>query len=246
MTPFRMRLCVGVFAAVAAAISINALYLQQAPRIAGAAVQTLAPSPSPAPSETVASTGAQSATAALPKQDAIVTTETVAEKLVALVEPAARPAPARSPAKPAPARLVRAIQRELSDRGYAVGEDNGVLGLQTRAAILGYEFDAGMPLTGEPAEAVLKSLIFGRASGQGGPGPSERFERRQRLVAQVQEALAALHYRSGPADGRLDRATREAIRKFENDHRLQAAGRLTERVLLELVIATGQPLQVDG
>jgi peptidoglycan hydrolase-like protein with peptidoglycan-binding domain len=244
MTPFRMRLCVGVFAAVAAAISINALYLQEAPRIAGAAVQTLAPSP--APGETVASTGTPSATAALPGQTSIVTTETVAEKLVALVEPVKHPAPARGAAKPVPARLVRAIQRELSDRGYAVGEDNGVLGLQTRAAILGYEFDADMPLTGEPAEAVLKSLIFGRAAGKGGPGPAERFERREQLVARVQEALATLHYRSGPADGRLDRPTREAIRKFENDRRLQAAGRLTERVLLELVIATGQPLQVNG
>jgi peptidoglycan hydrolase-like protein with peptidoglycan-binding domain len=244
MTPFRMRLCVGVFVAVAAAISINALYLQQAPRIAAAAVQTLAPSP--ALSETVSSTGNTGTTAALPKQSAIVTTETVAEKLVALVEPVKNPAPVRSPAKPAPARLVRAIQRELSDRGYAVGEDNGVLGLQTRAAILAYEFDADMPLTGEPAEAVLKSLIFGRAAGKGGPGPVERFERRQQLVARVQEALAALHYRSGPADGRLDRPTRDAIRKFESDHRLQAAGRLTERVLLELVIATGRPLELNG
>ena len=161
-------------------------------------------------------------------------------------EPAPRPVTPRPTARPAPAKLVRAIQRELSDRGYAVGEENGVLGLQSRAAIIAYEFDEQMPLTGEASEAVLKSLIFGRAAGKGGPGPAERFEKRRRLVTEVQETLAGLRYRTGPANGRLDAETREAIRKFESDHRLQAEGRLTERVLLELVIVTGRSLDANG
>ena len=229
-----MRLCVVVFLAVAAAISINALYLQDAPRIAGAAVQSFAPVADVA----LASTAA---TASLPKKPLAAPAERPAEPPAHVAEPAARPT-----AKPAPAKLVKAIQRELSERGYAVGEENGVLGLQSRAAIVGYEFDEQMPLTGEASETVLKSLIFGRAAGKGGPGPVERFERRRRLVTEVQVVLAALRYRSGPADGRLDAETREAIRKFESDHRLQAGGRLTERVLLELVIATGRPLDANG
>jgi peptidoglycan hydrolase-like protein with peptidoglycan-binding domain len=239
MTPFRMRLCVVVFLAVAAAISINALYLQDAPRIAGAAVQSFAPVADVA----LASTAA---TASLPKKPLAASAERPAEPPANVAEPAARPIAPRPTAKPAPAKLVKAIQRELSDRGYAVGEGNGVLGLQSRAAIVAYEFDEQMPLTGEASEMVLKSLIFGRAAGKGGPGPVERFERRRRLVTEVQVALAALRYRSGPADGRLDAETREAIRKFESDHRLQAGGRLTERVLLELVIVTGRPLDANG
>jgi peptidoglycan hydrolase-like protein with peptidoglycan-binding domain len=239
MTPFRMRLCVVVFLAVAAAISINALYLQDAPRIAGAAVQSFAPTAD------VAVTSA-AATSSLPKIHPSTPHETRAEKLASVVEPAVRPVAPRPLAKPAPTKLVKAIQRELSDRGYAVGEENGVLGLQSRTAIVAYEFDEQMPLTGEASETVLKSLIFGRAAGKGGPGPVERFERRRRLVTEVQEALAAMHYRSGPADGRFDAETREAIRKFESDRRLQAAGRLTERVLLELVIVTGRPLDANG
>jgi peptidoglycan hydrolase-like protein with peptidoglycan-binding domain len=234
-----MRLCVVVFLAVAAAISINALYLQDAPRIAGAAMQSFAPAAD------VTMTSA-AATASLPKQNLAAPAENRAETTVTVVEPVARPLAPRSAAKPAPAKLVKAIQRELSDRFYAVGEDNGVLGLQTRAAIIAYEFDEQMPLTGEPSEAVLKALIFGQPARKGGPGPVERFERRRRLVADVQEALAAMHYRSGPSDGRLDAETREAIRKFERDRRLQAGGRLTERVLLELVIATGRPLDAKG
>jgi peptidoglycan hydrolase-like protein with peptidoglycan-binding domain len=224
---------------VASAISINALYLQDAPRIAGAAVQSIAPAADMAISST-------SATASLPRKPLAVPAESPAETSVSVVEPAPRPIAPRTAAKPAPAKLVKAIQRELSDRAYAVGEENGVPGLQTRAAIIAYEFDEHMPLTGEPSEAVLKALIFGQAAGKGGPGPAERFERRRRLVTQVQEALAAMRYRSGPADGRLDEATREAIRKFENDRQLQAGGRLTERVLLELVIVTGRPLDAKG
>ena len=42
------------------------------------------------------------------------------------------------------------------------------------------------------------------------------------------------------------RRTREAIRKFESDRHLQAEGRLTERVLLEMVIVTGRPFDADG
>lgn len=234
-----MRLCVVVFLAVAAAISINALYLQDAPRIAGAAVQSFAPVAD------VAITSA-AATSSLPKKNLGAPTESRTETRANLAEPVTHAIAPRNAAKPAPAKLVKAIQRELSDRGYAVGEENGVLGLQTRAAIIAYEFDEQMPLTGEPSEAALKSLIFGGASGKAGPGPAERFERRRQLVTKVQEALTALHYRSGPADGRLDAETREAIRKFESDRRLQAGGRLTERVLLELVIVTGQPLDSNG
>ncbi len=234
-----MRLCVVVFLAVAAAISFNALYLQDAPRIAGAAVQSFAPVAD------VAMTSA-AATASLPKKPLAAPADNRAETPANVAEPAVPSISPRTTAKPAPAKLVKAIQRELSDRGYAVGEENGVLGLQSRAAIIAYEFDEQMPLTGEASEAVLKSLIFGRAAGKGGPGPAERFERRRRLVTAVQEALTALRYRTGPADGRLNAETREAIRKFESDHRLQAGGRLTERVLLELVIVTGQPLDANG
>jgi peptidoglycan hydrolase-like protein with peptidoglycan-binding domain len=234
-----MRLCVVVFLTVAAAISINALYLQDAPRIAGVAMQTPAPS-ADAPISSAA------ATASLPKSALAASAASRAETTVAMAEAVARPAPVRTATKPAPAKLVKAIQRELSDRGYAVGADNGVLGLQTRAAIIAYEFDEQMPLTGDPSEAVLKSLIFGQATKKGGPGTAERFERRRRLVAEVQEALAEMRYRSGPADGHLDAATREAIRKFEGDRRLQAGGRLTERVLLELVIVTGRPLNSNS
>src|SRR5690242_4375564 len=91
MTPFRMRLFVVVFMSVAAAIAVNALYLQHAPRLAVAAVQ-----------EPPRLTNVERAapTAALPKQDPIATEVAVAATVAAPV-PAA-PAPPARPAETAP------------------------------------------------------------------------------------------------------------------------------------------------
>lgn len=231
-----MRLFVVAFLAVAAAISINALYLQDVPRLAGVAVRA----ENPPAAEAAAGTGV---TASLPKADLSAPS---APPSPAAEEPAPKAEPAAPPKPAPPARLVRAIQRELLDMGYAVSEANGVLGLETRTAILAFEFDEAMPLSGEASETVLKALIFGRASGKPGPGAAERFEERRSLVRQVQETLNAMKYRLGPADGRLDIDTRDAIRKFEAERRLQEQGRLTERVLLEMVIVSGRPFEVGG
>ena len=235
-----MRLFIIVFLAVATAISANALYMQEAPRLAGstvrepppnAAAEVAAPAAAlmkqaPLIPEAVAATGPQSETAE-PRRP----------------EPEARP---RRQAAPAPERLVKAIQRELADRGYADGPVTGTLDIETRASIIAYEFDEHMPLTGEAGEPLLKSLIFGRALGKAGPGPAGRFEEHGALIAEVQSLLSRMGYASGPADGRLDEATREATRRFESDHNLAAQGRLTERVLLEMVIVAGRPLNTSG
>ena len=232
-----MRLFVVAFLALATAISINAIYLQDAPRFAGTAMRVLAPE---------RESRSTSATASLPTQQASARTSVaVAEKhneLEAFRAGATQPSqPVRSVSE-----LVRAIQRELGGRGYAAGPETGHLDMATRAAIVAYEFDENMPLTGEPSEAVLKSLIFGQAAGKAGPGPVGRFERRRELVAEVQNMLARLGYSSGPVDGRLDARTREAIRKFAADRNLSGAGQLNERVLLEMVIVSGKALNANG
>jgi peptidoglycan hydrolase-like protein with peptidoglycan-binding domain len=231
MTPLRIRFLVFAFAVLATAISYNALYLQDAARLAGSAIST--------PAELLKSQpGAE--TAALPRQGPAPAGRNNHASLAD-----AGPAPPRTAVEraraPVSGRLVTAIQRELRQRGYDPGPVNGELGLETRSAIIAYEFDEAMPLRGEPTEALLKSLIFGAALGKAGPGPPARFERHGELIAEVQTMLADLGYGSGPIDGRLDAGTREAIRKFESDRDLDARGRISARLLLEMVIVTGRP-----
>jgi peptidoglycan hydrolase-like protein with peptidoglycan-binding domain len=233
MTPLRLRLLFVAFAALATAISFNALYRQEAQRLAGSAIAVPAEEPEQL---------ARSATASLPKNDRIASEREESEQRLSARSPAPTETAEHTEAPPAAPRLVQAVQRELTRRGYDPGPVNGNLGLETRSAIIAYEFDEGMPLRGEPTEAILKSLIFGAVDANAAPGPPVRFERHSALVAEVQYVLAAMGYSSGPIDGRLDERTRKAIRKFESDRGLEARGRLTARLLLEMVIMTGRPL----
>jgi peptidoglycan hydrolase-like protein with peptidoglycan-binding domain len=235
MTPFRMRLFVVAFLALAAATSINAIYMQEAPRRTAAAVSGATPAKD-------AAGRPAAATAALPGDEV---------PAAGIGQPAGAAA-AREDARQQPEPLpdphprVKSIQRELSSRGYHPGRQDGVLAPETRAAILAYEFDEHMPLTGEATEDVLKALIFAKAAGRTRIGASDRFEHRREIVEQVQHMLAQLGYTAGPVDGRLDARMREAIRRFETDRRLKPTGRLSERVLLEMVIVSGKPFTAAG
>ena len=161
--------------------------------------------------------------------------------------PQARAAPKPEPGHernvPVSRELVEAIQRKLTQRGYNPGTTDGQLDIRTRAAIIAYEFDEGLPLRGKPSEAVLKSLIFGAAAGKAGPGPADRFERRRDLVMQVQKKLAGMGHFSGAIDGRFDARTQDAIRRFENERDLRGSGQLTARILLELIVVSGHPFE---
>ena len=66
--------------------------------------------------------------------------------------------------------VVQAVQRELGRRGYNPGIPNGVVNVATRGAIMAYQRDHGLPLSGEASEALLKAIVFeisgaGRARG---------------------------------------------------------------------------------
>lgn len=143
--------------------------------------------------------------------------------------------------------LVRAIQRELAQRGYRPGRQDGFVDLPTRMAILAYQYDAGLQLTGAPSEGLLKHILFGPfVVRPDAPASEWRFERDPDLVGEVQRTLAALGYSAAQVNGRLGRETREAIMRFEEDREMPRTGRVSSRVLLELVIVTGQSFGERG
>lgn len=234
MGPTRIRLFAVVFIGLATAISVNALYLQDARYAAGGA--NMAAQPEAAP---------RGSTAALPSSAPPAKTDSAGGSEPPAAAPAPKPRLPRSEPKRAPEQLAAAIRRELSRNGYDAGTPAADTDTELRAAILAFEFDEGLPMSGDVSEAILKSLLFA-GGGRGDAGSPERFESRRRLVAEVQEMLSGLGYGGGPADGRLDDGTREAIRKFETDRNLAEGGRLTARVLLEMVIVSGRPFARNG
>jgi peptidoglycan hydrolase-like protein with peptidoglycan-binding domain len=262
MTPFRMRLLVVAFLAMATAISVNALYFQEETRLAASTVDsgTSKPRQRTVPAKSAPTPALPSVTAALPDKPS----PSPSDKPTAA--PSDTPAPAQSgkpalaradpqpeahvpqPAKPAeqPTALVRSIQKKLARLGYPAMPQDGLANPETRAAILAVEFEQGKPLSGEPADSILSTLYFLEASGRARLASSDSFERDRKLVQEVQDLLAKLGYTSGPIDGQLDGEMRDAIRRFETDRRLKAEGRLTERVILEMVIERGKPFLSKG
>lgn len=142
--------------------------------------------------------------------------------------------------------LIRAIQRELKAKGYEVGAVDGVAGLITRGAIMAYETDASLPLTGEPRQALLQHLVLGSAeigpsvSDRSAPGPEA-----EAVIRAVQRAFRQLGYLTTLPDGRLNDQTRRAIRKFEIDRKLKETGRISGELLAKLAGLAGDALQAS-
>jgi peptidoglycan hydrolase-like protein with peptidoglycan-binding domain len=144
---------------------------------------------------------------------------------------------AKSPGRDASAEIVRAIQRELNQRGYGPLVDDGVVRPVTRAAIMSFEQDNRLPLTGAATEAVLARLVLG-ASTDGAQrvavAGQVQSPQAEETIRHMQRLLAANGYRPGPADGRLGSDTVEAIRAFEKDQGLPVKGRVSAEVLARL------------
>jgi peptidoglycan hydrolase-like protein with peptidoglycan-binding domain len=164
--------------------------------------------------------------------------------------PIAKPAPAAAaswapttktgslaPALP-DADLTRAVQRELQVLGYDSGSVDGVAGLTTRAAIMAFEWDHGLALSGEPKQDVLQSLLAGGSQGSGvaGAGALQPIGAGAKDVIKiVQQHLKFLGLSKLKPSGSLDEGTRGAIRRFEAREGLQQTGRISGRMVGRLI-----------
>lgn len=136
---------------------------------------------------------------------------------------------------------VTAIQRELAARDYGLGAPDGTASTTTRAAIMAWEHDNGLTLTGEPTAAVLKAIILGADSTTAAQIatelkalPREREPRTQHLIRSVQQALADLGYVVGAASGQMNDDTARAIREFEQEQTLPPTGRISATLITRL------------
>lgn len=136
------------------------------------------------------------------------------------------------------AELTRGIQRELNARGYDAGPPDGVVGQVTRAAIMAYEYDYGLPLTAEPSQELLSQIILGSS----GPPPHVPAAAARRIgadaeavIRNVQSQLQAQGYSAGPIDGKPGDQLARAIRAFEIDQKLKETGRISGPLVSRLV-----------
>ncbi len=135
--------------------------------------------------------------------------------------------------------VVRAVQRELGQRGYAPGLSDGTANPVTRAAVMAYEHDHGLPLTGEPSEALLKSILFGLPASGGATSVPPSAEATG-IIKTVQQSLATLGYGVRSVDGVMGDETMRAIRKFEQKQGLPQTGRISGPLFVKLTDGTGR------
>jgi peptidoglycan hydrolase-like protein with peptidoglycan-binding domain len=232
MTPRRVRGALCLFLLLAAAVAYNALVRQVRPTPSANLAVEAAPPPAPKLATSALAERAPDGKDAAGKrpQRAARGKPDLAEiaPAAAAVEPALK-ADAQS------SETIRAIQRELRQRGYGALASDGSLRPATRAAILAYEFDNRLPLTGQASEALLRVLVFGGTlNADPALAGKVRTAEAQELVRAVQQRLTALGYQPGPVDGQLQEATMRAIREFELDKGLVPKGRVSAEVLAQL------------
>ena len=144
--------------------------------------------------------------------------------------------------------LTRAVQRELQVHGYEAGGVDGVIGTTTRAAIMAFEWDTGMPLTGEPTQNILQALLLG--SGRAGPAGSASAVQPSlqavQVIRSVQQGLTALGYGEFKTAGNLSPDTQRAIRLFEVREGLAETGRISGHLVARVVRLSSEKRLADG
>lgn len=69
---------------------------------------------------------------------------------------------APAPSRPAPDATVQAVQRKLNELGYSAGTPDGLMGRNTRSAIVAFQQDNGLVADGNATAALLQLLTASR------------------------------------------------------------------------------------
>jgi peptidoglycan hydrolase-like protein with peptidoglycan-binding domain len=130
---------------------------------------------------------------------------------------------------------VEAVQRELAASGIYNGPIDGVSGKRTEFAILSYQRQQGLDLTGTASPELLDHIQLTRQFAQaaditGSLSPAEETDG----ITSAQRRLAELGYDPGVVDGELGADTQIAIRHFQADRGIAVTGRLSENLIIEL------------
>jgi peptidoglycan hydrolase-like protein with peptidoglycan-binding domain len=241
MTPRQARVALGAFVLLATGVTGNALYLQGGER---AAARPPAAAPRPEPPRPPAAPPAPAAPAAPAQNKPIKPPDRASSEPPPGVPKTAQSVKVRmvrvatvgdTTQEEGEADTVRAVQTELNRLGYGPVVADGVMRPAARAAIMAFEQEHRLALTGQATQGLLKMLLFGAPATTGAAAPVDApSPQAEAMIRQVQQMLAERGYRPGAVDGRLRAETVAAIRAFEADQGLVPKGRISAAVLERL------------
>lgn len=218
-------IAVAIAGAATGAVIVNALLLQHVPH--------------PAP---LFAEAPKAAVPAKHQQIAVKPTVPAARAPAANSAPVPPPRPETASIRAKPG-LVLDLQRGLAERGYYDGDIDGLPGPRTQQAIRDFEQAQGLKVTGEPSEALLARVLQARARGGVTGSIAAPEPRPSTRVLAVQRVLARLGYGPVKLSGLPDLATKSAIERFERDRGLAKSGEIGDRLLKELTMVTGSPVE---
>ena len=240
MTPGQARVALLSFLFVMGGVAVNALYLQGGGQRTSKAVAERGP---PRAADNGIRLTKQVEAGGIP----------AGEQELRIARFGADPAKIERAAAPPPetagTETIRAIQRELRLRGYGPISGDGTMAISTRAAIMAFEHDNGMALSGEASDRLLKRILLGAAdpaSGDGTAAGKVRSAHAEHVIRDVQQRLAAQGYQPGTIDGRPGEETVRAIRDFEMDKGLVPRGRVSAELVARLIEPPGSAARTAG
>jgi peptidoglycan hydrolase-like protein with peptidoglycan-binding domain len=234
MTPGQARVALLTFFLVTAGVVVNALFLQPGAVFPGKVAVERMSTRSAMPAQR----SVKFAEISIPRGSSERSSREEALRIARFAaDPSKINATAADPDEAADAETIRAIQRELKLRGYGPVPVDGTIGLATRGAIMAFEHDHGLVLSGEASEGLLKHMVLGAvepASVSHASADRVSTAHAAEVILSVQQWLAALGYSPGPLDGRLGEETVKAIREFEMDKGLVPRGRVSAELAVDL------------
>jgi peptidoglycan hydrolase-like protein with peptidoglycan-binding domain len=161
--------------------------------------------------------------------------------LIEREEAVARPSPRPSgPSDP----VLEKVQETLSRLGHYSGPVDGLSGPQTRAAILVYQKQIGLPETGTVNERLLGELLGAAAVPTAAPLPQPARSDAEILtasvrapdpvVSQVQAGLRAFGNDNIKVDGVIGPATTAAIKEFQTLFGLDVSGTIDDELVAKM------------
>jgi len=108
------------------------------------------------------------------------------------------------------------------------------------------EATASTPRSGDPMTNLVKQTTSAPSSVAIARPPSPISVQQSpaaRRVAGVQRALSEFGYANLKITGTMSGETQSAIQKFEREHKMQVTGQVSDRLLRELAVAIGHPVE---
>lgn len=125
---------------------------------------------------------------------------------------------------------VREVQQTLRDRGFRLGVD-GIMGPRTQAVLRQFQKAENLEPTGQLNRQTLVALGVQEAASS---GATEQPQYGPEILRKAQATLNARGFKAGPANGRTNPQTRQALRQFQKSENLEETGRLNPGTLAAL------------